>query len=155
MLKPITIATAIAGTLDILAAIISTVIAGKSPIHMLQSVASGPLGDVALTSPGYAAAGLLVHFALMACMATAYMVAARQSGGLARLLLDRPILAGALYGIVIWLVMYWVVMPLRFSAPHPSKLFPIAQQLFCHIVLVGIPIALVATRYLRSRGPAR
>lgn len=151
MFKPIAIATSIAGTLDILAAIISTLIAGKAPIHMLQSVASGPLGAVALTSPAYAAAGLLVHFAIMACMVTVYMVAARQS----RLLLDRPILAGTLYGIILWLVMYWVVMPLRFSAPHPSHLFPIAQQLFCHIVLVGIPIALVATRYLRSTGSTR
>jgi len=151
MLKPIAIATVIAGTLDILAAIISTLIAGKAPIHMLQSVASGPLGAVALTSPGYAVVGLLVHFAIMACMVTAYMVAARQ----VRLLLDRPILAGALYGVVLWLVMYWIVLPLRFSAPHPSQPAAIAQQLFCHIVLVGIPIGLVASRYLRSFGPAR
>ena len=151
MIKPIAIATAIAGTLDILAAIISTLIAGKAPIHMLQSVASGPLGAVALTSPAYAAAGLLVHFAIMACIVTAYMLVARQS----RLLLDRPILAGTLYGILLWLVMYWVVLPLRFSAPHPSQLAAIAQQLFCHIVLVGIPIGLVASRYLRSAGPAR
>ena len=151
MFKPIAIATAIAGTLDILAAIISTLIAGKAPIHMLQSVASGPLGAVALTSPAYAAAGLLVHFAIMACMVTAYMVVVRQS----RLLLDRPILAGALYGILLWLVMYWVVLPLRFHAPHPSQLVPIAKQLFSHIILVGIPIGLVARRYLRSQSPAQ
>jgi hypothetical protein len=151
MLKPIAIATAIAGTLDILAAIISTLIPGKSPIHMLQSVASGPLGPAALTSPGYAAAGLLVHFAIMACMVTVYMVAARQL----RPLLDRPILAGTVYGVALWLVMYWVVLPLRFSAPHPSQPFAIAQQLFCHIILVGIPIGLVAARYLRPPGPAQ
>ena len=151
MFKPIAIATAIAGTLDILAAIISTLIAGKAPIHMLQSVASGPLGAVALTSPAYAAAGLLTHFAIMACMVTAYMVVAQRS----RLLLDRPILAGALYGILLWLVMYWVVMPLRFHAPHPSQLVPIAKQLFSHIILVGIPIGLVARRYLRSQSPAQ
>ena len=151
MLKPIAVGTAIAGTLDILSAVVFSIMAGSSPIHMLQSVASGPFGDVALTSTSYAPVGLLVHFAIMACMVTAYMVAARQW----RVLLDRPILAGALYGLLLWFVMYWVVLHLRFRAPHPSQLVPIAKQLFSHIILVGIPIGLVAARYLRSGGPAR
>ena len=150
MLKPIAIATAIAGTLDILAAFILAGVSGVSPVRVLQFVASGPLGDSALVNSSYAAAGLLVHFAIMACMAAAYMVAARQW----RILSDRPLVAGALYGIALWLLMYWVVQPLRWSTPHPSHLVPIAKQLFCHVILVGIPIALVATRYLRARGPA-
>jgi len=151
MLKPIAVGTAIAGTLDILSAVVFSIMAGSTPIHMLQSVASGPFGDVALTSTSYAPVGLLVHFAIMACMVTAYMFAARQW----RVLLDRPILAGALYGLLLWFVMYWVVLHLRFQAPHPSQLVPIAKQLFSHIILVGIPIGLVAARYLRSGGPAR
>ena len=150
MLKPIAIATAIAGTLDILAAFVLAGIAGTTPVRVLQFVASGPLGDTALVNSNYAAAGLLVHFAIMACMVTAYMVAARQWP----ILLAQPFIAGAVYGVALWLLMYWVVQPLRWSAPPPSHLVPIAKQLFCHIVLVGIPIALVATRYLRSRGPA-
>ena len=150
MLKPIAVGTAIAGTLDILSAVVFSIMAGSSPIRMLQSVASGPFGDVALTSTSYAPLGLLVHFTIMACMVTAYMVVAQRS----RLLLDRPILAGALYGILLWLVMYWVVMPLRFHIPHPSLPIPIAKQLFSHIILVGIPIGLVARRYLRSQSPA-
>lgn len=150
MLKPIAIATVIAGTLDLLAAFLFSGIAGTSPIGVLQFVASGPLGDGALANANYAVAGLLVHFAIMACMATAYMVAARQWSAL----LDRPFVLGAVYGVALWLLMYWIVRPLRWSMPHPSHLVPIAQQLFCHVILVGIPIALVATRYLRSRGPA-
>lgn len=151
MLKPIAIATLIAGTLDILSAVVFSIMGGSTPIRMLQSVASGPFGDVALANTSYAAAGLIVHFAIMACMVTAYMVAARQW----RLLPDRPILAGALYGILLWLVMYWIVLPLRFHISHPSQLVPIAKQLFSHIILVGIPIGLVARRYLRSQGPAQ
>ena len=150
MLKPIVIATAIAGTLDLLAAFVFSGIAGMSPIGVLQFVASGPLGDAALANSSYAAAGLLVHFAIMACMASAYMIAARRWPAL----LGRPFIAGILYGLTLWFVMYWVVRPLRWSIPHPSHLVPISQQLFCHLVLVGIPIALVATRYLPSRGPA-
>ena len=63
MLKPIAVGTAIAGTLDILSAVVFSIMAGSTPIHMLQSVASGPFGDAALTSTSYAPVGLLVHFA--------------------------------------------------------------------------------------------
>ena len=84
-------------------------------------------------------------------MVTVYMVAARQW----RVLLDRPILAGALYGIALWLVMYWVVRPARWHMPYPGDPVAIAKQLFCHVILVGITIGLVARRYLRSLGPAR
>ena len=152
MLKPIAIATAVAGTLDLLAAFVFSGIAGTSPIGVLQFVASGPFGDGALVDTNYAVAGLrLVHFAIMACMVTAYMVGVRQWP----ILLDRPIIAGSVYGIALWLLMYWIVRTLRWSMPHPSHLVPIAEQLFCHILLVGVPIALIATRYLRLRGPAR
>jgi hypothetical protein len=151
MLKPIAIATAIAGTLDLLAAFVFAGLAGTSPVGVLQFVASGPLGDAALANPAYAVAGFLVHFSIMACMVTAYMLVARQW----RTLLDRPILAGALYGLLLWFVMYWVVRPLRWHMPYPSHLYPIANQLFCHVLLVGITIGLVAARYLRSPGPSQ
>jgi hypothetical protein len=35
---------------------------------------------------------------------------------------------------------------LRFDTPLPPPTVSILTQLFCHIVLVGIPIALVARR---------
>jgi hypothetical protein len=45
MLKPILVATGIAGTLDILSAFVFAGMAGMGPINVLQFVASGPLGD--------------------------------------------------------------------------------------------------------------
>ena len=50
--------------------------------------------------------------------------------------------------------MNWIVVPLRFDAPLPPKPISIATQLFAHIVLVGIPIALIAARNLRARALA-
>jgi hypothetical protein len=44
-----------------------------------------------------------------------------------------------------------VVVPLRFPAAFPPSPRGLATQLFCHIVLVGIPIAWIASRQLRSR----
>ena len=148
MLRPIIVGTAIAGTLDILAAFVFAGAAGMSPARVLQFVASGPLGDRALTSPSYIAAGLIVHYAIMAVMVTVYMIVAPRI----TLTLRQPIVAGAAYGLLLWFVMYWVVRPMRWATlPHPTDPKAIAGQLFCHVILVGIPIALVAARHFGGR----
>lgn len=144
MLRPIVIATLIAGTLDILSAFVFAGMAGMKPLAVLRFVASGPFGASPGASLAWAATGLAVHFAIMACMAGAYMVAARNIPALLR----HPILAGLAYGLVLWLVMYWIVLPMRFGMPLPSTAWAVANQLFSHCLLTGIPIALVAGRYL-------
>lgn len=145
MLKPIVIATAIAGTLDLLAAFYLAGQGGISPIRVLHFVASGPLGTPTAAGAGFAVAGALVHFAIMACMAGAYMMAAIRIP----LLLRHPIASGLAYGLLLWLVMYGVVRPMRWPGmsltTDPAK---IAEEWFCHLILVGLPIALVARRYL-------
>ena len=152
MLRPIVIATLIAGTLDLLAAFVFAGLAGMGPMRVLLFVASGPLGDGVLARPAFAAAGVLVHYAIMACMVTAYMVVARQ----APLLLRHPLVAGSAYGLALWFIMYWLVRPLRWERlPHPTDPKAIAGQLFCHLILVGIPIALVAARHFRTGSKAR
>ena len=150
MLRPILVATLIAGTLDILSAFVFAGIAGMTPIGVLRYVASGPFGEATTPTPGWAAIGLAIHFAIMACMATAYMVAARRLP----LLLRHPIVAGLLYGVLLWLIMYWVVKPLRWpDVPPPHTLYSIANQLFSHCLLVGLPIALVASRFFGRGRP--
>lgn len=145
MLKPIVVATAIAGTLDILAAFFFAGQAGIGPVQVLNFVASGPLGDPVAPGTGFAAAGLAVHYAIMTCMAAAYMAAASRLPALLR----RPIAAGLGYGLLLWLIMYGVVRPLRWPALSlPTDPATFADQWFCHLVLVGLPIALVARRYL-------
>lgn len=144
MLRPIVIAASIAGTLDILSAFVFAGMAGMKPLGVLRFVASGPFGSAATTTPGWAAIGLAVHFAIMACMAAAYMLAASRIPALVR----HPILAGLAYGVLLWLLMYWIVLPSRFGMPVPNGLWTVSNQLFSHCILTGIPIALVARRYL-------
>jgi uncharacterized membrane protein YagU involved in acid resistance len=119
-----------------------------TPAGVLVYVASGPFGDAPTATFGWAATGLFVHFAIMACMAAFYMVVAPRFPALLR----HPIIAGLLYGLLLWFVMYWIVKPLRWpEAPLPHTLYSIANQLFSHSILVGLPIALVASRFLRRR----
>jgi uncharacterized membrane protein YagU involved in acid resistance len=147
MLKPIAIATAVCGTLDILFAMILTVLFGREIGNMLRFVGSGAFPAATDMGVGGAILGLLVHYALMAIMVAAFVLIARERPKL----LDRPIVAGIAFGLITYVVMNLVVVPLRFAAPLPPKPLSIATQLFAHIVLVGIPTALIAARYLRPR----
>lgn len=144
MLKPIAIATAVPGTLDILFAMILTVAFGRQIPNMLRHVASGPFPTATNMGTSGAILGLLVHFALMAIMATALILTVRWWPQLAA----TPLLTGLAYGLLTYFIMNWLVVPVRFGTPLPPKALSIATQLFAHIVLVGIPMAYIAARYL-------
>ena len=145
--KPIAIATAVSGTLDILFAMILTVAFGRQIGNMLRYVASGPFPGATDLGASGAVLGLVVHFVLMAIMATALMLLVRWKPER----LDTPVLTGLAWGVLTYFVMNWLVVPLRFGTPLPPKTLSIITQLFAHIVLVGMPMALVATRFLRPR----
>ena len=145
MLKPIAIATAVSGTLDILFAMILTVSFGREIGNMLRYVGSGPFPPALDMGTGGAILGLLVHFGLMAIMAAVLILFVRQRPQL----LDRPVILGVAYGLITYAAMNLIVVPLRFDAPLPPSALSIATQLFAHIVLVGIPMALIAARTLK------
>jgi hypothetical protein len=145
--RPILIATLVAGTLDISAAIILSLIFGRGPMNMLRFVASGPFPDATEWDSAGSALGLAVHFTLMAIMVTIYMIVADRRPALRA----RPLQWGAIYGLITYVVMNLIVVPLRFPAAFPPSVRGVVTQLFCHIVLVGIPIAWIAARHLRSR----
>ena len=147
MLKPIAVATFISGTLDILLAMLLTLWFGREIPDMLRMVASGPFPAATDMGAGGAILGLVVHFTLIAIMAAIFMWIVR----LRPALLDAPYRTALAYGVVTYFAMNWLVVPLRFGSPLPPKTLSIVTQLFAHIVLVGIPFALVAARYLKPR----
>ncbi|WP_019833510.1 hypothetical protein [Sphingomonas sp. PR090111-T3T-6A] len=144
-------ATIAAGTLDILSAFGFAGLAGMGPLAVLHFVASGPFGDKALQGGGWAIMGIAVHYAIMACMVTAYAMYARRAPVLVR----HPVFAGLGYGVLLWIVMYWIVRPLRWpDMPLPHTAYGIGNALFSHCILVGLPIALIMSRALRGVGAA-
>ncbi|RHW18077.1 hypothetical protein D1610_06165 [Sphingomonas gilva] len=140
--RTILLATLVAGTLDILAAIIQGLTNGAAPAAVLRSVAAGPLGDGALAGgAGMAAAGLLIHFAIMAVIVAVFVLAAERIPALVR----RPLFWGPLYGLAVWAVMYLIVLPLRWPGSFPlTDPARIAWAIAFHTLLVGLPIALIA-----------
>ena len=65
-------------------------------------------------------------------------------------LLERPVVSGLLFGVMVFLAMRLVVLPLS-AFPYPVSFKPqsAGPDLFSHLFFFGLPIALAAARYLR------
>src|SRR5690242_6943568 len=86
----------IAGTLDITAACITSTLRGGTPLRLLRYVAGGLLGPNAFNGGlGTAALGLGLHFLIATSWAAIYYAASRKL----KVLVERPIVCGLLYGI--------------------------------------------------------
>jgi hypothetical protein len=146
IVKPIAVSTLVSGTLDILLAMILSSTLGKGIPNMLRGVASGPFPAATDMGASGAILGLVVHFTLMAIMATIFVLIARARP----VLLDTPWRTALAWGVITYFAMNWLVVPLRFHTPLPPKTLSIVTQAFAHLVLVGIPMTFIARRYLRS-----
>lgn len=136
----------VAGTLDILYAFVFWHFRDVSPAAILRSVASGVLGEAAYEGGAPAAAlGLGLHFLIALGWAALFYAAARRFPTLAR----HAVVAGMLYGVVVYALMNYVVVPLSASPLTPSHdPVVIVGGLLAHVFLIGLPIALIARRTL-------
>lgn len=146
-MKKTYLATAlIVGTLDITYAIVFSYLrSGTSPERLLQSVAAGWFGRDAAFSGGAptAAAGLGFHYFIAFTITAIFFAAASRLPWL----ISRPALTGPLYGIGVYVVMNWVVIPFSRIAVFPRPaLVVLASGLLVHMFLIGLPIALGARR---------
>lgn len=135
----------IAGFLDGMDAVVFIgKIGGVPVIPVFQFIASGAIG-VASFRGGWPAAllGVCFHFTIAIGAAAIYYLLSRQL----RFLLRTPLLWGTVYGLGVFVVMHYVVVPLS-AAPkqHPTSAAGLANLVFSHIFFVGIPIALVTRR---------
>ena len=134
---------AIAGSLDIIYAFVLWGLRGVGPARILRAVASGVLGESARTGGATAAAlGLFLHFLNACIIAAVYVLASRGIPALLR----RPFLYGPLYGLGVYGVMNYVVIPLS-AVPGPrGASAPVVwiTGVLVHMFLIGLPIALVA-----------
>ena len=133
------------GCMDITAAFITWWPKGVKPSRLLQGIAAGWLGPASFKGgTTTAAVGLAFHFLIAFTAAAVFFVASRKLA----FMTGRPILSGVLYGIAVYLVMYWIVMPL--SNFHGTKTITSSIiAIVTHIICVGLPISLVIHRFSR------
>lgn len=161
----------IAGALDIVYAFVvyGPLSYGLSPERVLQSVAAGWIGREASSAGGWNTAllGLASHFLIALGMAAVYAFAAQSFKALTR----SALLFGVMYGLILYVAMNYVVVPLSAAATgafassfadasarlrdafsavrggadaYPWMLW---GTIFTHTMLVGVPIALVTKRF--------
>jgi hypothetical protein len=93
-----------------------------------------------------AAAGLALHFTIAIGAAAVFVAAAVRKPWLLR----RPFVVGPLYGLAVFLVMQYVVIPLSAIGRFPGAWTTgTLKVLAVHLVAVGPPIVWAARRSLR------
>jgi hypothetical protein len=138
----------VAGTLDIVyACVFWGLKRGVPATRIFQSVAAGLLGKASFDGGGRTAAlGLALHFFIALSMSVAYYRVARRWPLLHR----RPVLCGAAYGLLLYGVMNYVVVPLSAAGPGSRDPLWIALSIAVHVAFVGIPIAVLTRRAHRQ-----
>jgi hypothetical protein len=143
----------VAGTLDIAyASVFWGLKAGTSPQRIFQSVATGLLGpDSFKGGIATAALGLFFHYFIAISMSVAYYLVARHWAALR----EKPVAYGAAYGVVLYGVMNYIVVPLSAARGGASGgALWVALSILVHMFLIGVPIALFARRAFGTVEPA-
>lgn len=143
--KRIAAAAVLVGVLDLcLAGAIYVVwLERATPVQIPQSIAAGVLGREAFRGGvGSALLGTGMHFLIAALWTGAYAVAYRQWSTLQAFTrtTGSRILVGALYGVLVWAAMAFLVVPLSQARPQPLSVISLVMALG-HMGVVGQPIA--------------
>ena len=131
------------GILDGLAAVILTIQRGGVVSRMFQGIASGLIGRGSLQG-GFATAllGVSLHFLIAFIWASIYYGVSLKLPALIR----RALIFGPIYGVFVYFAMQIIVLPLSAIRKAPFSFAAPLQGIIIHIICVGLPIALAASR---------
>jgi len=135
-----------AGVLDLTAALVTSGLRGVKPIRVLQYIASGLLGADSFKG-GLATAtfGASLHFLIAFVAAAVYYGASRKLD----FMMEQALVAGALYGIAVYLFMNLIVLPLSAVNKPPFTFTSLVTGLIIHMLFVGLPISLATRLYAK------
>ena len=144
--------TLVVGVLDLTDALVFFGLRGARPIRILQSIAAGLLGRAAF-SGGWPTAllGVALHFVIAFCIVATYVLLCRRLPLLTR----APIPCGIAYGLVVYAVMNYIVIPLSATARGVFSWPVFLNGIAIHMFGVGLPASLFARAALTTRGTPR
>lgn len=137
----------VAGTLDITENLVFNWFRGITPWRVFQYIASGAIGMQAFKI-GWVSVGLgvIIHYAIAVSWTAVFFVVASRIVTAVR----HPIVSGLIYGLIVYLIMNFVVVP-HIGVPHPpatitfaSRINAVLALLFC----IGLPVSLLVRRTL-------
>jgi len=142
----------VAGTMDITAACVQFfILTGKGPALVLNFISSSIVGSEVANSGGvmWSVTGLLMHYSIaFGWTILFYFLYSRIS-----LLRGNKIVVGLFYGIFVWIMMNFVLVPLTQIGYRPFNLPSAAVACTIIMVCIGLPVSLLANTYFRSLSP--
>jgi uncharacterized membrane protein YagU involved in acid resistance len=112
-------------------------------------VAAGVLGRPAAIEGGLRTffLGIVLHFIVATCIASVYYLVSL----LLPLVLRYAVTSGLIYGMIAYLGMNYIVVPLSAIGPRTTskRVWIFAVEIIGHAFLVGLPLALLARRSAR------
>ena len=133
----------VVGVLDISSAFVIWWQRGVGARRGLQGIAAGLLGansyEGGLLTAGL---GLALHFFVAFVVVSIFYLARRKI----EFLTSHPVVSGTLYGIGVYIVMYWFVLPTAFPT-FRHRLWNELLAVAIHISLIGLPCALIVRHY--------
>ena len=148
--KNIFIAGLLAGFLDGMAAVVDTLVRyGVGPASVFKFIASGIFGKEAFTGgSSMVLLGVFFHFFIATSWAFLFFMLYPRI----KMLRKNKFLVGIVYGMLVWLVMNRIVVPLA-NTPKTSSfnLWQALKGMSYIILFVGIPISWLANRYYSNK----
>jgi hypothetical protein len=139
-LRAVLVGGLVAGTIDIFSAALINWI---DPLIILRAIASGVLGRAAYRGGlPVSALGLALQEAMSLIIAAIFVLAAIRLPALTR----RWIAAGFAYGVGIYLVMTFIVVPLSAAVPKPHLTIESVAENLLAMLLFGLIVAGFARR---------
>ena len=133
----------VVGVLDISSAFVIWWQRGVGARRGLQGIAAGLLGansyDGGVVTAGL---GLALHFFVACVVVSVFYLASRKI----EFLTIHSVVSGVVYGIAVYIVMYWFVLPMAFPT-FRHRLWNELLAVAIHISLIGLPCALIVRRY--------
>jgi hypothetical protein len=138
----------IAGTLDIADSLIFNHLRGVTASQVFHYIASGLIGHQAfeMGAPAYGL-GVAIHYTIALFWTLVFFLARRKIEFLRR----APVVSGLLYGVVVYVIMNFVVLPL--SAVPKLRHVALAARINGVLALVfciGLTVSLLLTRSLEG-----
>ncbi|WP_318345118.1 DUF1440 domain-containing protein [Flagellimonas baculiformis] len=142
--KKITSIALLVGTLDILAAMVITLLHGNGPIKMLRYIASGAFGNLAFSGGEiFTFLGLLFHYSL----AFLWTILFFRAYPFLRKVIKSVLLLGIAYGLFVWGVMNLLVLPISKAFQGPFTMVSTLTGILVLMVTMGLPLSCIANRF--------
>ena len=137
------------GCLDIAAALLQFYLrTGKSPVVVLNFIASGVFGKTAFTGEmGMTFWGLLFHFIIAFVWTMIFFLLYPKIA----LLSKNKIINGILFGFIIWSVMTRIILPISNTPKIPFDLIQAVIGILILMLAVGMPNSFLISKYYLRR----